>query len=375
MRIKMIREPILLYETLGMIGRYYRKESYAMTAEGLLARYGSVLTQSERSELLSNAAIADRFMNEACADLKIDDPDVKFFFEPFDTGEEMELNCVARVLILSLMGVRHTDFEDGIEETKRRWSDFKKKGFEILDFHMHGMDFVSAAGRAVPSLFEQIYSLDYPQKAKMDSFLALEKHEEYIDKLAGIMRPYAQRMKDAMPRLASIYASAADNWEHYLLNMPSEQVFALLRIDEKTQIHMLTEAAVSLFFFNEIGNCFDDIPSSQDELTTLYIGLAIYPQYTKAFAEQQSERVAEMMRALADPVRMNILARIAGKPNYCLSIAQEMDINAGNISRHLTLLHEYGLVTREKRDGRIYFETNIETVENTLNAYLIYLKK
>lgn len=375
MRIKMIREPILLYETLGMISRYYRKESYTMTAEGLLAKYGSVLTQSERSELSSNAAIADRFMNEACADLKIDDPDVKFFFEPFDTGEEKELNCVARVLMLSLMGVRHTDFEDGVKETKRRWSEFKKKGFEILDFHMHGMEFVSAAGRTVPSLFEQIYSLDYPQKAKMDSFLALEKHEEYIDKLAGIMRPYAQRMKDAMPRLASIYASAADNWEHYLLDMPSEQVFALLRIDEKTQLRMLTEAAVSLFFFNEIGNCFDDIPSSQDELTTLYIGLAVYPQYTKAFAEQQSERVAEMMRALADPVRMNILARLAGKPDYCLSIAQELDINAGNISRHLTLLYEYGLVTREKRDGRIYFETNIETVENTLNAYLIYLKK
>lgn len=375
MRVKMIREPIFLYEVLGMLCRYYRKETFTSTAEGMLARYGSVLSRAEKTELMSNAAIADRFMNTACADLKLDDPDVKFFFEPFDTGEEREMNCVARVLLLSLMEVRHPEFEDGIREIKKRWSDFKKDGFEILNFHMHGMEIISALGRKVPSLFEQIYSMDYPQKAKMDAFLALEKHEYYIEKLADIMRPYARRMKAEMSRLGPIYATSADHWEHYLSIMPPEQVFALLRIDEKTQLHMLTEAAVSLFFFNEIGNCFDDIPSSPNELTTLYIGLAIYPQYTKAFAEQQLERIADTMKALADSVRMNILARLRKNPDYCLNIAQGMDINAGNISRHLTLLYEYGLVTREKRDGRIYFESNTEAVERALSAYLTYVNQ
>lgn len=375
MRVRMIREPIILYETLGMICRYCRHASYTSTAEGLLSRYGSVLTKSQVTELKSNAAIADQFMNTVCADLDLEDPDVQFFFEPFNTGEENELNCVARVLVLSMITVRICGFEDSIEGVKRRWSELKSEGLEILNFHMHGLNYVSAKGRNVPSLFEQLYSMDYPQKAKLDSFLAIDKHEYYIDKLANILRPYAQRMNEGRARLAPIYASSADNWEHYLYKMPKDQVHQLLRIDEKTQINMITEAAVSLFFFNEIGNCFDDIPSSPNEVTTLYVGLAIYPDYTKAFAEQQADRIADVIRSLADPVRIAILARINKMPDYCLSIAQSMDLNAGNVSRHLTLLYENGLVTREKRDGRIYFGTDMEAISRAFANFQACITK
>lgn len=375
MIVRMIREPVILFETLGMLCKYFRNDTYSATAESLLARFGGALTESQINELKSNAVIADQFMLEACADLDRDSDEVRFFFEPFDTGDPMELNCVARVILLSMIGLKKTDFEESIEETKRRWSEAKSVGLEVFAFHMHGLAFSCAKGRALPSLFEQIYALDYPQKAKMDTFRALEKHEYYIDRLAEIMRPYALRIKQNINRLGSIYAFIADNWEQYLRVMPSEQVFALLRIDEKTQINMITEAAVSLFLFNEIGNCFDDIPSSPNELTTLYIGVAIYPQYTKAFEEQQADYIAESIKSLADPVRMAILARLQKAPDYCLNISQSMDLNPGNVSRHLTLLYEHGLVSREKRDGRIYFGINIEAIQRNFDAFMAFIKK
>lgn len=375
MIVRMIREPVILFETLGMVCKYYRNDSYTATAESLLSRFGAALTDSQINELRSNAAIADQFMLEACADLDRDADDVKFFFEPFDTGDPMELSCVARVLLLSMIGLKKIDFEESVEETKRRWSEAKSRGLEVLEFHAHGIAFVCSGERTLPSLFEQIYALDYPQKAKMDSFRAIEKHDFYIDKLAGLLRPYAQRMIDSRDRLSPIYAFMAENWEHYLMDMPPEQVSALLRIDEKTQLHMLTEAAVSLFLFNEIGNCFDDIPSSPNELTTLYIGIALYPQYTVAFEEQQAERIAERLKALADPVRMSILARLQKSPDYCLNISQTMDLNPGNVSRHLTLMYEQGLVTREKRDGRIYFGINYDAIKRTFDSYLSNINK
>ena len=361
---------MILFETVGLVCKYYRNDSYSATAESLIAKYGSALSESQLHELRSNAAIADQFMFEACADLDRDSEDVKFFFEPFETGDSHELNCVARVLLLSMIGVKHIDFEGSVEETKRRWTEAKCSGLEVLEFHMHGLSFICTPGRALPSLFEQIYSLEYPQKAKMDSFRAIEKHEFYIDKLADILRPYALRIEDNIDRLGAVYAMIADNWEHYLSDMPSEQVFALLRIDEKTQLHMLTEAAVSLFLFNEIGNCFDDIPSSPNELTTLYIGVALYPEYTVALAEQQADKIAERLKALADPVRMEILARLRRNPDYCLNISQSMDLNPGNVSRHLTLLYEQGLVSREKREGRIYFGINYDAIKSTFDSYM-----
>ncbi|MBQ4428320.1 MAG: winged helix-turn-helix transcriptional regulator [Clostridia bacterium] len=375
MVVRMLREPVILFETLGMLCKYFRNDSYTATADTLITKYGVALSDSQVNELRSNAAIADQFMNAICFDLDRESEDCKFFFEPFETGDPAELNCVARVLLLSIIGLKKNGFDEAIEETKRRWSEVKSSGLEVLEFHMHGMNFESANGRSLPSLFEQIYALDYPQKAKMDTFRVLEKHEYYIDKLADIMRPYALRMQENLDKLNPIYAFMADNWEQYLRNMPAEQVFTLLRIDEKTQIHMLTEAAVSLFLFNEIGKCFDDIPASPHELTTLYIGIALYPEYTIAFKEQQAESIADRLKALADPVRMAILARLQKNPDYCLNISQTMDLNPGNVSRHLTQLYENGLVFREKRDGRIYFGINYDAIKRTFDSYLSNINK
>ena len=370
MVVRMLREPVILFETLGMLCKYFRNDSYTATADALITKYGVALSDSQVNELRSNAAIADQFMSDFCFDLDRESEDCKFFFAPFETGDPAELNCVARVLLLSMIGLKKTDFDDSVEETKRRWSEIKRAGLEVLEFHMHGLSFVSSNGRSLPSLFEQIYSLDYPQKAKMDTFRVLEKHEYYIDKLANIMRPYALRMQENLDKLNPVYAFMADNWEQHLRDMPAEQVFTLLRIDEKTQLHMLTEAAVSLFLFNEIGNCFDDIPASPHELTTLYIGIALYPEYTIAFKEKQAERIADRLKTLADPVRMAILARLKKQPDYCLNISQSMDLNPGNVSRHLTLLYENGLVFREKRDGRIYFGINLDSIKRTFDAYM-----
>ena len=375
MQVRMVRGPVMLYETFGMVSTYYRKESYIRIAERLAEKYGAVLSATQIRDLKSDAKVAEQFANQACADLDFRSEDIRFFFEPFDTGDPNEGNCIARVLLLSMMGLQHTDFETAISETKRRWSAVKKDGIEVFDFTGYGISIASAQGRPMPSLFEQIYNMDYPHKAKMDSFRALESHELYIDKLATILRPYAKRLSKGMADLKPIYLRLADKWEYNLSRMPSSQIFELARIDKNTQNNLPTNVGVSLFIFNEMGWGFDCVPDGEDELTTLYVGAAVNPEYTKAFAEQRVDRVAEVLRSIADPVRIAILARVNREPDYCLSIAQSLDMNAGNVSRHLSALYDCGLLLRERREGRTYYEINMEALNQTFDRFKSIINK
>lgn len=375
MIVRMIREPVVLYETFGMVSSYYRNSSYVKMAETLIGKYGDLLSQTQIKELRNDARVADQFTNSACADLDLKSDDVKFFFEPFDTGDPTEVNCIARVLLLSMMGMRNTDFEKAIEETKRRWTAVKRDGIEVFDFTGYGISLASAQGRPMPSLFEQIYNMDYPHKAKMDAFRALDNHEYYIDKLAAILRPYSLRLRQARPKLVPVYVRLANRWEYNLAHIPSSQLFELARMDANTQHNLPTDVGVSLFIFNELGWGFDYVPNGADELTALYIGAAVHPEYTHAFAEQRVERVAEILRSLGDPVRMAILTKLYKESDYCLSIAQHLEMNAGNVSRHLSALYDSGLLLRERREGRTYYMVNMETIDKTFASYKTIITK
>ena len=378
MKVKMKSEPFLLYETMGMVCRYFTKSSYVKTAELLTGKYGGLLTQSQINELNNNAMLAEQFTNVVCADLDLESPDIKFFFKPFETGRPNEINCVARVLLLSLMGLSHTGFDEEIAETKKRWHDIKKDGVEIIEFTNAGISLTSAQGREVPTLFEQLYALQYPHEAKMDAFRVLDSFDFYIDKLADILRPYAERLREGMSRLEPIYASAAAHWEESFKRMSREQFLELVHIDPESEKFYETTVAVSLFFFNEIGYGYDIVPNSDDEVTTIFIGAAVYPEYTKGYSEQRADRLAEIMKSFSDPVKLDILARLSVTPDYCLNISQQMKLNAGNASRHLTSLYDCGLLLKERHSGRTYYNTDIDAVKRVfsdLEAYLVKVNR
>lgn len=379
MRVKITREPFLLYETMGMLGRYYTKNSFVKTAEALISKYGALLSQNQISELNSNAMLAEQFTNVVCADLDLDSPDVKYFFKPFDTGRPNEVNCVARVLLLSFIGLTHTDFDMQIEETKRRWHALKKEGVEIIEFTNAGVSLTSAMGRPVPTLFEQLYALQYPHEAKMDAFRALDNFDYYIDKLSELLKPYSKRLKEGMSRLAPIYERAAENWEQSFKNMTRDQFLELVHVDPESEKFFETNAAISLFFFNEIGYGYDIIPkgetASDDELTSLFIGCAVYPEFTNGYVEQRVDRLAEIMKSFSDPIKLDILSRLYNTPDYCLNLSQVLGLNAGNVSRYLTSLCDCGLLLKERHSGRTYYTTDIDAVRHVFGDIEAYILK
>ena len=67
--------------------------------------------------------------------------------------------------------------------------------------------------------------------------------------------------------------------------------------------------------------------------------------------------LASVLRALADPIRLEIVRRIAADPSgerQCGSFQDELDCSKQNLSHHARILREAG-ITRTREDGRNRF--------------------
>ena len=74
----------------------------------------------------------------------------------------------------------------------------------------------------------------------------------------------------------------------------------------------------------------------------------------------------ETQRALADPIRREILSLLKGGRLSAGEIGQHFPVTAAAISRHLSVLREADLI-RDQREGKfIYYELNTSVLEEIM---------
>ncbi len=72
------------------------------------------------------------------------------------------------------------------------------------------------------------------------------------------------------------------------------------------------------------------------------------------------------LRALADPIRREILNLLKAGPMSAGDIAGHFDVTAAAVSRHLSVLKEAELI-RDSREGKfIFYELNASVLEEIL---------
>ncbi|MET7759647.1 metalloregulator ArsR/SmtB family transcription factor [Streptomyces sp. NPDC005389] len=81
------------------------------------------------------------------------------------------------------------------------------------------------------------------------------------------------------------------------------------------------------------------------------------PIVTAALSEGDAEIMASMFKALADPVRLRLLSRVASHPNgeACVCDIADVGVSQPTVSHHLKKLREAGLLTSERRGTWVYY--------------------
>ena len=79
------------------------------------------------------------------------------------------------------------------------------------------------------------------------------------------------------------------------------------------------------------------------------------------------------LRALADPIRREILNLLKNGRLSAGEITDHFDVTAASISRHLSVLKEADLIRDERQGKFIYYELNASVLEEIM-LWLTYLK-
>ena len=79
----------------------------------------------------------------------------------------------------------------------------------------------------------------------------------------------------------------------------------------------------------------------------------------------QAEQVAPLLKALADPVRLRLMSLVAsrdgGEACVC-DLTDAFELSQPTISHHLKVLHEAGLLDREKRGVWVYYRARSDAL-------------
>jgi ArsR family transcriptional regulator len=80
---------------------------------------------------------------------------------------------------------------------------------------------------------------------------------------------------------------------------------------------------------------------------------------------EQAEQVSGLLKAIADPVRLRLMSMVlsheGGEACVC-DLTPAFDLSQPTISHHLKVLHEAGLLDREKRGVWVYYKAKPEAM-------------
>ncbi len=89
------------------------------------------------------------------------------------------------------------------------------------------------------------------------------------------------------------------------------------------------------------------------------------PLTSEPLSGERAERIAPLLKALADPVRLRLLSLVAshadGEACVC-DLNDAFDLSQPTISHHLKVLHEVGLLDRSKRGVWVYYAVRREAL-------------
>jgi ArsR family transcriptional regulator len=99
-------------------------------------------------------------------------------------------------------------------------------------------------------------------------------------------------------------------------------------------------------------SCDDLVPPGADPLT------CCVPLSREPISAEHAAMVVPMLKAIADPARLRLLSLVlsheGGEACVC-DLLPHFDLSQPTISHHLKVLHEAGLVDREKRGTWVYY--------------------
>jgi ArsR family transcriptional regulator len=113
------------------------------------------------------------------------------------------------------------------------------------------------------------------------------------------------------------------------------------------------------------------MPKSR-ELSLLTNLACCSPLAGEPMSAEQADQVAPLLKALADPVRLRLMSLVlsheGGEACVC-DLNDAFELSQPTISHHLKVLHDVGLMDRDKRGVWVYYQAKPEAMQALMGLF------
>lgn len=345
--------PFHLYlEALGVIWKKTDGSLSPQTLESLRSR-------AEKPELVPILTEPCREMLDACADISLPDSPL---FQISQADDPMDFRPFLNLFI------SYYDLDDARPPLEQMLSRIRTEGNKVFLSCVLDIDGANTIGDAEPvyptqeELLKQLQAEGFSPEYRAALMEIALFPEIYAAELAGLLETIALR-------IAPVLRKYQDRFRY------AEEFFAApdlenrLRSRIRLQLPAKTIVVPSLSMFS-LGWAYQPIWSSR-----FYFAMGILFCGTGIFSpmELTGEQIADRIKALGDPTRLEILRILGEAPTYQAGLAKRLKLTTPTISHHMNLLLHAGFITDEIRDNRIYYHLcreNITMLTGSLARHL-----
>ncbi len=93
---------------------------------------------------------------------------------------------------------------------------------------------------------------------------------------------------------------------------------------------------------------------------------------TSPLSRDDAESLAHVLKAVSDPVRLQLVSIIASNPNgeaCACDLNEPVGLSQPTVSHHLKVLTEAGILTREQRGTWAWFTVNPERIDDIARIF------
>jgi DNA-binding transcriptional ArsR family regulator len=83
---------------------------------------------------------------------------------------------------------------------------------------------------------------------------------------------------------------------------------------------------------------------------------------TSPLSDGFAELIAQRFHALGDPTRLKLLDRLREGEAHVLELATLLETTPQNVSKHLGVLHQLGIVARRKKGNYVYYSVADDSI-------------
>lgn len=366
MNITIKADPSILKETVEIVSRFVNNHTIESSKREFFQKFANQMTDADRQYYEMTFQKLELIEEEGTRGLNPRDPRLVSYFREFQVEGRQQRISLAKILLYSFYEGEGFSFREGLEECRRRYRRFSRDDYShcrIIDIDAGGLNWTDHDGGEGIPLFRQLDGFELSSGDKWEIYRGLYSYDEALTELEALLTPIAVRMERILEYHRATLEQAVDYWREYFREHSFRDFKTdILGIQNETEPDDDRERTVWFWWmgFGQI-HCYQT-----NGREALNIGILVSRDNMPKSTDFVQGNLLNILKLLGDKNNLQLLQRMMHRRCYGQELATELGLSCGTISKRLNTLLSSGLLTVQRVNNRVYYQTDEAAVRRFL---------